>query len=90
MLKLKLDIYHYFVFDGTATEYSQSIVVASPGVEKQVFIATYLFDISSFAPNMIFFVSIERDATAGNPLDTYAGDVVITGLKVVWTRKRFG
>ena len=79
-----------FVFDGTATEYSQSIVVASPGVEKQVFIATYLFDISSFAPNMIFFVSIERDATAGNPLDTYAGDVVITGLKVVWTRKRFG
>lgn len=79
-----------FIWDGTATEYSESLVAATPLVAYKKFSANYTFDISSFAPGTNFVVSLTRDATAGNPLDTYDGDVVVTGCVMTWTRKIVG
>jgi len=76
------------IFDGTNPEYVASIVSTVPGVTELAYLAQYTFDISAFAPSNVFVISIERDATAGNPLDTYTGDVVVYGMILTWTRKR--
>jgi len=76
------------VFDGTNTEYTSSVIDTTSGVEKLLAIAQCNFDISSFSPGDTFVCSIERDATVGNPLDTYSGDVVIRGACLTWVRKR--
>ena len=79
-----------FVFDGSATEYSADLITAASGVTKELFSVDYTFNISSFSPGDEFIVAIERDATAGNANDTYAGDIVVTGFKMTWTRKIVG
>jgi hypothetical protein len=79
-----------FIFDGTATEYSASLIAVTLGTANLLIGVNNTFDISSFSPGDSFTVSIERDATAGNPLDTYVGDVVITGVQMTWTRKIVG
>ena len=79
-----------FIFDGTATEYSASLIAATVGVANLLFATTYTFNISSFSPRESFTISIERDATDGNLLDTYVGDIVVTGVQMIWTRKVIG
>ena len=79
-----------FVFDGTAAEVTGSMISAVPGVMKQRFTLTGDFDLSVFPPGTKFMVSVERDATAGNPLDTYGNGVVLTLAQEVWSRKRYG
>ena len=76
--------------DGLNTEMSTSLIGAVSGTANQVFEITNNLDISGFFPDYKFIVAIERDATAGNPLDTYVGDVTIVGVLLTWTRKIVG
>ena len=78
------------ILDGTNTEYVASLTASSPGVTNKTASTLYKFDISSFSPGDLFAVSIERDARVSNPVDTYAGDVYLFGVSLVWTRKIIG
>jgi len=78
------------VLDGSATDYSTSLIVPAPGVAESIFATSNLFDISVFNPRQGFIISLERDATGANPLDTYVGDIVIIGVTMQWTRKIVG
>jgi len=78
------------VLDGTAPEYSASLIATTPGITKSIFATACLFNISGFNPGQGFIISLERDATGTNPLDTYVGDIVIIGATMTWTRKIIG
>lgn len=79
-----------FVFDGTASETVYSVITAATGSANVSLNVDQELDCSACSPGNIFFVAIERDATAGNPLDTYVGDVVLISNSLVYTRKIVG
>ena len=78
------------IIDGSATENNHSLIGTTPGISNSLFGAVTDIDIELYSPGSGFVLSLERDATAGNPLDTYVGNIVVFGAKMTWTRKRLG
>jgi len=67
-----------------------SSINATVGVPNLLLGFIQSIDISSYSPGDSFVMALERDATGSNPLDTYAGDIVLTGVTIELTRKIIG
>ncbi len=67
-----------FVFDGAAANVVQNKLFSFPSGESLVRqIVTFYVDLSALVPGDKIVFNINRDATGGNAVDTYPGDVVI-------------
>ena len=75
---------------GSVTETSYSSVTSGPGVANKTKGISQSIDISSYAPTYKLIIKITRDATASNPLDTYVGDITMSGCVFRYTRKIIG
>jgi len=73
-----------FVYDGTAVPNASTPVITSVDNDNEVLQrSTFLVDNSKGLPGDKIYGSIFRDASTGNLDDTFAGNIVVTGFRVI-------
>jgi hypothetical protein len=71
------------ILDGTRPEETRTQIVSLNNQENEIQVTEFLFDASLFAVDgSIVYSTVWRDASAGNPNDTYSGDVEIAHTAV--------